>query len=185
MRPAKQAAESKSSGRVYDRTFVRHWDTWDDGRISQRFFGAHTWRRTAFAGDYTGLEIQRTLVNRAELLQASLQSVLWQSLRDIEVIVSDNASTDGTAEMIRREFPEVRLQANPAVDIDEVNQTVRIAHRRRVVVGVGVGVAFLVGGVGRGEPAAAGVVVAVPEQDQSALPHGGATAPWYGDPHAG
>ncbi|TQM26402.1 L-aspartate oxidase [Nocardia bhagyanarayanae] len=36
-----------------------------DGRISQRFFGAHTYRRTAFAGDYTGLEIQRTLVNRA------------------------------------------------------------------------------------------------------------------------
>jgi len=38
----------------------------DDGRISQRFFGAHTFRRTAFAGDYTGLEIQRTLVHRAE-----------------------------------------------------------------------------------------------------------------------
>ncbi|WGW12838.1 FAD-binding protein [Saxibacter everestensis] len=39
-----------------------------DGRISQRFFGAHTWRRTAFAGDYTGLEIQRTLIHRAEAL---------------------------------------------------------------------------------------------------------------------
>jgi succinate dehydrogenase / fumarate reductase flavoprotein subunit len=39
-----------------------------DGRISQRFFGAHTWRRTAFAGDYTGLEMQRTLVNRAAQL---------------------------------------------------------------------------------------------------------------------
>ena len=39
-----------------------------DGRISQRFFGAHTWRRTAFAGDYTGLEIQRTLVARVEAL---------------------------------------------------------------------------------------------------------------------
>jgi succinate dehydrogenase / fumarate reductase flavoprotein subunit len=40
----------------------------DDGRISQRFFGAHRYRRTAFAGDYTGLEIQRTLVNRAAQL---------------------------------------------------------------------------------------------------------------------
>ena len=39
-----------------------------DGGISQRFFGAHTFRRTAFAGDYTGLEIQRTLVNRAAQL---------------------------------------------------------------------------------------------------------------------
>lgn len=40
-----------------------------DGRISQRFFGAHTHRRTAFAGDYTGLEIQRTLVDRAARLE--------------------------------------------------------------------------------------------------------------------
>ncbi|NED18707.1 FAD-binding protein [Streptomyces sp. SID9913] len=40
----------------------------DDGRISQRFFGAHKFRRTAFAGDYTGLEIQRTLVRRANQL---------------------------------------------------------------------------------------------------------------------
>ena len=39
--------------------------------------------------------------NRSELLRASLQSVLWQSVRDIEVIVSDNASTDDTAEVIR------------------------------------------------------------------------------------
>jgi succinate dehydrogenase / fumarate reductase flavoprotein subunit len=39
-----------------------------DGRISQRFFGAHTFRRTAFAGDYTGLELQRTLLKRTEQL---------------------------------------------------------------------------------------------------------------------
>ncbi|MFI9284471.1 L-aspartate oxidase [Streptomyces werraensis] len=49
----------------YGMTFARE----QDGRISQRFFGAHTFRRTAFAGDYTGLEIQRTLVRRAEQLR--------------------------------------------------------------------------------------------------------------------
>ncbi len=43
-----------------------------DGRISQRFFGAHKFRRTAFAGDYTGLEIQRTLVRRAEQLKVPI-----------------------------------------------------------------------------------------------------------------
>jgi succinate dehydrogenase / fumarate reductase, flavoprotein subunit len=37
----------------------------DDGRLTQRFFGAHTHRRTCFAGDYTGREIQRVLVARA------------------------------------------------------------------------------------------------------------------------
>jgi dipeptidyl aminopeptidase/acylaminoacyl peptidase len=33
----KQAEDSKVSGRIYDRAFVRHWDTWSDGRISQLF----------------------------------------------------------------------------------------------------------------------------------------------------
>ena len=37
----------------------------EDGRLTQRFFGAHTYRRTCFAGDYTGREIQRALVRRA------------------------------------------------------------------------------------------------------------------------
>lgn len=48
-----------------------------DGRISQRFFGAHTFRRTAFAGDYTGLEIQRTLVNRAAELQVPILDTVY------------------------------------------------------------------------------------------------------------
>lgn len=30
-------ADSKASGRVYERLFVRHWDTWSDGRLSQLF----------------------------------------------------------------------------------------------------------------------------------------------------
>lgn len=37
----------------------------EDGRITTRFFGAHTYRRTAFSGDYTGLEIQRALLRRS------------------------------------------------------------------------------------------------------------------------
>jgi succinate dehydrogenase / fumarate reductase, flavoprotein subunit len=44
----------------------------NDGRITQRFFGAHTYRRTAFAGDYTGLELQRTLVRRATELHVAI-----------------------------------------------------------------------------------------------------------------
>ncbi|PWD50263.1 succinate dehydrogenase [Serinibacter arcticus] len=49
----------------------------DDGRISQRFFGAHTYRRTAYAGDYTGLEIQRTLVRRATELQVRVIDTIY------------------------------------------------------------------------------------------------------------
>jgi succinate dehydrogenase / fumarate reductase flavoprotein subunit len=39
-----------------------------DGRLDQRFFGAHRWRRTCYAGDWTGRAILRTLVAKvAEL----------------------------------------------------------------------------------------------------------------------
>lgn len=57
-----------------------------DGRISQRFFGAHTYRRTAFAGDYTGLEIQRTLVNRA----AQLDVPVLDNVYITRILVRDN-----------------------------------------------------------------------------------------------
>src|SRR5688572_27402589 len=59
----------------------------DDGRISQRFFGAHTFRRTAFAGDYTGLEIQRALVNRATQLQIPILDTVYIT----RLLVHDNA----------------------------------------------------------------------------------------------
>lgn len=35
-----------------------------DGRLTQRFFGAHTYRRTCFFGDQTGKEIMRVLVRQ-------------------------------------------------------------------------------------------------------------------------
>ncbi|WP_116951137.1 L-aspartate oxidase [Jiangella endophytica] len=57
-----------------------------DGRISQRFFGAHKYRRTAFAGDYTGLEIQRTLVRRT----GQLGIPIIDSLYVTRILVRDN-----------------------------------------------------------------------------------------------
>ncbi|NYF14020.1 succinate dehydrogenase / fumarate reductase flavoprotein subunit [Pseudoclavibacter sp. JAI123] len=57
-----------------------------DGRISQRFFGAHKFRRTAFAGDYTGLEIQRSLVARSEQLDIPILDTVYIT----RILVSDN-----------------------------------------------------------------------------------------------
>jgi len=76
----------------------------DDGRISQRFFGAHTFRRTAFAGDYTGLEIQRTLVRRAEQLDVPILDGVYIT----RILVRDNVvfgaygfdQSDGTRYLI-------------------------------------------------------------------------------------
>jgi succinate dehydrogenase / fumarate reductase flavoprotein subunit len=57
-----------------------------DGRISQRFFGAHTYRRTAFAGDYTGLELQRTLIKRTEQLDIPILDSVYVT----RLLVRDN-----------------------------------------------------------------------------------------------
>lgn len=62
-----------------------------DGRISQRFFGAHTYRRTAFAGDYTGLEIQRTLINRAAQLDIPVLDTVYVT----RILVNDDGAVFG------------------------------------------------------------------------------------------
>jgi GT2 family glycosyltransferase len=47
--------------------------------------------------------------NRREELRITLKKVFEQEYGHIEVIVIDNHSTDGSAEMVRAEFPDVRL----------------------------------------------------------------------------
>ncbi len=43
-----------------------------NGNLDQRFFGAHTYRRTCYSGDYTGLSILKTLLKKAESLQIQI-----------------------------------------------------------------------------------------------------------------
>ena len=47
--------------------------------------------------------------NGAHLLTECLHSVLEQTFRDYEVIVVDNASTDGSVSLVERQFPQVKL----------------------------------------------------------------------------
>ncbi|MDQ3670924.1 MAG: FAD-binding protein, partial [Actinomycetota bacterium] len=49
----------------------------EDGTLTQRFFGAHRWRRTCFAGDYTGREIQLTLGRRAAEVGVELRDDVY------------------------------------------------------------------------------------------------------------
>ncbi|MGW6444116.1 L-aspartate oxidase [Lentzea sp. NPDC055074] len=79
---AEQAARGIEDLERYGMPFARE----ADGRISQRFFGAHTFRRTSFAGDYTGLEIQRTLVNRATQLNVPIHDTCYIT----RILVRDN-----------------------------------------------------------------------------------------------
>jgi len=50
--------------------------------------------------------------NGARVVGDCVRSLLGQDYPAVEVLVVDNASTDGSADMIRREFPDVRLQVN-------------------------------------------------------------------------
>jgi N-acetylglucosaminyl-diphospho-decaprenol L-rhamnosyltransferase len=50
-------------------------------------------------------------LNARELLHAALESLRAQTL-PAEIVVVDNASTDGTGDMLRREFPEVHVVHN-------------------------------------------------------------------------
>jgi GT2 family glycosyltransferase len=49
--------------------------------------------------------------DRRELLRESLHAVTAQTRRPDALLVVDNASTDGSAELVRREFPQAELMA--------------------------------------------------------------------------
>jgi GT2 family glycosyltransferase len=51
--------------------------------------------------------------NVRDLLRDCLRSIEAQTRRPHEIVVVDNASRDGSADMVRAEFPAVRLIANP------------------------------------------------------------------------
>jgi GT2 family glycosyltransferase len=51
--------------------------------------------------------------NVCELLRDCIRSITEETRRQHEIIVVDNASEDGTTEMVRAEFPDVRVIANP------------------------------------------------------------------------
>jgi succinate dehydrogenase / fumarate reductase flavoprotein subunit len=69
--------ELEQWGGVFDRT--------KGGRISQRAFGAHSWRRLAHIGDRTGLELIRTLQDRlvhTKGVTVHMETTLTRLLKD-------------------------------------------------------------------------------------------------------
>jgi len=73
---------------------LRELDEWgmefsrtEDGEIDQRYFGAQSFRRTAFAGDHTGESLLNTLVERAQEL-----SIPYRENVFVSQLVTDEAS---------------------------------------------------------------------------------------------
>jgi len=63
-----------------------------------------------------------------KLLRACLQSIRDQVKAECEVIVTDNASGDGSVEMVREEFPWVHLIANPSNDGFAAGNNLALPH---------------------------------------------------------
>lgn len=58
------------------------------------------------------LTIAIPVYNRRSLLKRALESILCQIDDRVEILVSDNASDDGTLEMIQDEYPDIRYSRN-------------------------------------------------------------------------
>ncbi|MEL6636850.1 MAG: FAD-dependent oxidoreductase, partial [Bacteroidota bacterium] len=72
---------------------VREIDAWganfarlEDGKIDQRFFGAHSYRRTCYSGDYTGRSILMALLKQAK----SMKIPIHDSQYVTELLVHNN-----------------------------------------------------------------------------------------------
>jgi succinate dehydrogenase / fumarate reductase flavoprotein subunit len=83
------------SREVIDRVYeLERWgglfDRTPDGRIMQRAFGAHSWKRLAHVGDRTGLELIRTLQDRmvhTERVDVHMEYTLTSLLKDADRVV--------------------------------------------------------------------------------------------------
>jgi len=73
--------------------------------------------------------------NGKEHLKNCLESLQKQTYEDFEIIVSDNNSSDGSQEMVRKKFPKVKLLANDKnYGVSEgYNRGVKVAKGRYVV----------------------------------------------------
>lgn len=73
--------------------------------------------------------------NRKDELRNTLQKVYEQSYKNIEVIVVDNASTDGSPQMVKKEFPGVILiELDKNIGISGWNKGFEIAKGEYVLV---------------------------------------------------
>ena len=75
--------------------------------------------------------------NRAHCIARALESVRAQPLGDFELVLGDDASSDGTWEVVRREFPEAKLARL------EVNSGAAAARNAALRVATGEFLAFL------------------------------------------
>ncbi|HEY6404974.1 MAG TPA: FAD-binding protein, partial [Nitrososphaeraceae archaeon] len=97
-----------------------------DGRLTQRFFGAHTYRRTVFYEDWTGMEIVRVLmeqVNQRKIIvidNVYITKLLLES--DDDVNRERSSSSSSSAATARSEEQVVKEEIKGAFGVDVQNE---------------------------------------------------------------
>tara|TARA_Y100001968_G_scaffold27155_1_gene21224 strand:- start:5741 stop:7495 length:1755 start_codon:yes stop_codon:yes gene_type:complete len=82
-----------------------NFDRLKNGSIDQRFFGAHTYRRTVYSGDFTGKSILKALLKKAESLRISINDKQYVS----SLLVEDGHCFGATAFNIETSIKTVFL----------------------------------------------------------------------------
>lgn len=73
-------------------------------------------------------------LDKKELLKECLESLQKQTLSDFSIVVIDNASSDGTSEMLEKDFPSVLTIRNPKnKGFVAVNQGIKMAKTKYIV----------------------------------------------------
>ncbi|PWU82332.1 MAG: hypothetical protein DLM72_02415 [Candidatus Nitrosopolaris wilkensis] len=85
-----------------------------DGRLTQRFFGAHTYRRTVFYEDWTGQELIRVLMDQVS--QRKIEIV--DNIFVIKLLKSNDAKREGPAEETEEETEE-EVRGALGIDIEK------------------------------------------------------------------
>ena len=95
-----------------------------DGRLTQRFFGAHTYRRTVFYGDWTGNEIIRVLMDQIQQ-------------RKIEIIDNVYITKLLKSDDVNEEVPTGEGEVKGALGIDIEKKEILIFECKSLILATG------------------------------------------------
>jgi succinate dehydrogenase flavoprotein subunit len=104
-----------------------------DGRLTQRFFGAHTYRRTCFSGDWTGKEIIRVLMKQVRLRKIKFVDNVYitKLLKSTDIEKAQGAQEKG------KEKEEEQEEILGAIGIDLKKKNIIIFKAKCVILATG------------------------------------------------
>jgi succinate dehydrogenase/fumarate reductase flavoprotein subunit len=104
-----------------------------DGRLTQRFFGAHTYRRTVFYKDWTGKEIIRVLMEQVQQRKIEIIDNIYVT----KLLKSVNVNGEGPAGEKEGEGEEEEEEVKGAIGIDIEKKEIVIFECKSLILAAG------------------------------------------------